>query len=99
MSAAVLTGLILAAGVIVSGIYAAIRGAIRFAQYLVRSEEAQLKTAVSNREIADDLARYMRSADEHFLRVEAVVAEHGQEIAVLRDRTRIRRQVNGAARA
>ena len=95
MSPEVLSGLILAGCAVIGGIVAAVRGFIRFAQYLVRSEEAQTRIAQSNQDIADDLARYMRSTDERFVRIEDVLGTHSQEIAVLRDRTRLRRAANG----
>jgi len=43
--------------------YGAIRGAIRFAQYLVRSEEAQEGAAKSLENIASRLNQYMEKTD------------------------------------
>lgn len=43
--------------------YGAIRGAIRFAQYLVRSEEAQDKAANSLENISERLDEYMSKTD------------------------------------
>lgn len=43
--------------------YGAIRGAIRFAQYLVRSEEAQERVADSTQTIAERLDEYMQKTD------------------------------------
>lgn len=96
MDAAVISGIVLAVGVIISGIYAAIRGAIRAGQYLVRSEEAQAATARSNEEMARNLDRYMQSSNTRFERLEDVLGQHGQELAVLRDRT-ARKAADGTA--
>lgn len=43
--------------------YGAVKGAIRFAQYLVRSEEAQEAVATSLKDIAHQLDEYMKKTD------------------------------------
>lgn len=57
-------------------IIAAIRGAIRFAQYMVRSEEAQIRTADSMQDISARLTKFMDET-EHRLN------EHSERLAVV----------------
>jgi hypothetical protein len=87
MDTAILSGAVLAAGVIIGGIVACVRGAIRAGQYLARSENAQTKIVDSNQAISDKLSLYMAEADRRFERIEGVQLAHSQEIAVLHDRT------------
>jgi hypothetical protein len=57
--------------------FAGIKGAIRFAQYMVRSEEAQDSTASTNIEIRDKLNTFIEKTDRK-------LGIHDQELAVLR---------------
>ena len=98
MDAAVISGIVLAAGVIIGGIAFLVRAIIRGAQYLAHSEAAQTRIADSNDAIRADLRQFVAEAERRFERIEGVQLAHGQEIAVLRDRTAaIRRQANGTA--
>lgn len=47
-------------------IYGGIRGAIRFAQYLTRSEASQADTARTNQQIATQLNSYIQKTDQRF---------------------------------
>lgn len=55
--------------------FAAVRGAIRFAQYMVRTEEAQARTADSNEEMSKKLDAFMERTDSK-------IAEHAQMLAI-----------------
>lgn len=61
---------------LIGAIIAAIRGAIRFAQYMVRSEEAQIRTADSMQNISERLEKFMDET-EHRLN------EHSERLAVV----------------
>jgi hypothetical protein len=63
-------------------IFAAIRGAIRFAQYMVRSEEAQESTASSNKEVRDLLSAFMGEMRGEFRARDEVLRDHGERIRV-----------------
>lgn len=86
MSAALWPGIIVAAGVVVGGMIAAVKMIIRVGQYLVRSEEAQSRIAISNQDISDKLTTYIGEADKRFIRIEDMLGQHGRDIAVLQDR-------------
>lgn len=62
---------------LIGTVIAGIRGAIRFAQYMVRSEEAQQKTAESVHEMAAQMGDFMAKTD-------ARLTEHGEQLAVVR---------------
>lgn len=61
---------------ILGSLYGAIRGAIRFAQYLVRSEEAQERMASAIETVATELHEFMGETRD-------ITNEHGQQLAVL----------------
>lgn len=67
---------------IVGAIVAAVRGAIRFAQYMVRSEEAQQSTASSNKEVRDLLSAFMGEMRDEFRARDEVLRDHGERIRV-----------------
>lgn len=62
---------------LVTAAVAIVRGSIRFAQYLSRSESLQASTEKSNREISDKLERYMSRTDE-------AIGSIKQDVAVLK---------------
>ena len=47
-------------------VYGGIRGAVRFAQYLVRSEASQADIARTNQNISDQLTGYIKKSDERY---------------------------------
>lgn len=61
---------------IVAAIVAGIKGAIRFAQYMVRTEESQGRTAVSNESIEKKL-------DDHIAKTDRRLGDVEREVAVL----------------
>jgi hypothetical protein len=61
---------------ILGSIYGAVRGAIRFAQYLVRSEEEQRSSSESLTEITDLLKEYMDKTNGE-------LREHGERLTVV----------------
>lgn len=61
---------------VIGGIVALIRGAIRFAQYMVRSEEAQTRTADSVGEISERLSDFMKETGTR-------LGEHNERLAVV----------------
>lgn len=61
---------------VLGAIFAGVKGSIRFAQYMVRSEEAQESTASSNKEVRDMLAAFMGETRE-------VLKDHGERIRVV----------------
>lgn len=67
---------------VIGGAAAAIRGAIRFAQYMVRSEEAQESIAKSNKEIRDRLDGFIMRAEDDIrtLNERMAVVEYAQAI-------------------
>jgi hypothetical protein len=66
-------------------IYGGIRGSIRFAQYLVRSEEAQSSAADSLKNVSDRLNEYMSKNDGEIRSLDKrmTVAEYELEIKKL----------------
>lgn len=58
-------------------VFGIIKGSIRFAQYMAKSEEAQTSTAHSNEEINRKLDGFIDKTNAH-------LNEHDQEIAVLK---------------
>jgi hypothetical protein len=62
---------------LLGALLAAVRGLVKFAQHLVRSEEAQVVTANATQQINEKLGEYMERTD-------ARLNEHAQEIAVLK---------------
>jgi hypothetical protein len=61
---------------LIGAVIASIRGAIRFAQYMVRSEEAQTRTADSTREISERLGAFISETEDR-------LNEHGERLAVV----------------
>lgn len=77
MSAATIATIVLAALGVLGLIGAGVRGLLRFAQYLVRAEEAADRVAVSNEHLSARLGEYMerndkeiRNLDNRMVRVE-----------------------------
>lgn len=76
MNATVIGLIVIPASIFILGvIFAAVKGTVRFAQYMVRSEEAQESTASSNKEVRDMLAQFMGETRE-------TLQNHGERIRV-----------------
>lgn len=69
-------GIVLALFAVGGGLVAVIRGAIRFAQYMVRSEEAQARSADTLDEIKTSLADFKTETEKH-------LREHDETLAVV----------------
>lgn len=61
---------------LIGSIVAAIRGSIRFAQYMVRSEEAQTRTADTTEELSKRVELFMTRTEQRLL-------DHGERLAVV----------------
>ena len=61
----------------VGAVIGIVKGSIRFAQYMAKSEEAQTSTAHTNEEINRKLDGFIDKTKQH-------LSEHDQEIAVLK---------------
>jgi hypothetical protein len=68
---------------IVGVVTAAIRGAIRFAQYMTRSENSQSSVAQTNKEISDRLSGFVDHTEKRFDGIDRHLGIHDQQIAVL----------------
>jgi hypothetical protein len=64
-------------------IFGAVRGSIRLAQYMVRSEEAQESTASSNKEVRDTLTAFVGEMRDALKDRDNVLRDHGERIKVV----------------
>lgn len=77
VSVAVLGYIVIPVGIFLIGaLVAGFRFAIGLGKYVVRSEEAQTRTADSNQQIADRLGKYMERTDDR-------LNSHDEQLAVL----------------
>lgn len=81
-SAYLISGVILAVVAVLGVIIACAKGAIRFAQYMVRSEEAQTRTADSVEDIQKTLDSFMVRTDERLNLHESRLAVVEWEVGV-----------------